>query len=54
MPTAPRQCGNVLPELHYPLPPGSEALHCRSCTVHFPHAVRQCIARVAVPAAPSQ
>ena len=29
-------------------------MHCRSCTVHCPWAVRQCIAGVALPAAPRQ
>ena len=41
-------------ELHYPLPPGSEAVHCRSCAAHCPQAVRQCIAGVALPTAPRQ
>ena len=36
------------------MPPGSEAVHCRSCTVHCPQAVRQCIAGVALPTAPGQ
>ena len=54
MPTAPRQWGSALQELHCPLPPGSEAVHCRSHTVHCPQAVRQCIAGVAMPTAPGQ
>ena len=29
-------------------------MHCRSCTVHCPQAVRQCIAGVALPTAPRQ
>ena len=41
-------------ELHCPLPPGSEAVHCRSSTAHCPQAVRQCIAGVALPTAPRQ
>ena len=46
MPAAPRRCGNALQEFHCPLPPGSEAVRCRSTTAHCPQAVRQCIARV--------
>ena len=30
LPTAPRRCGSALQELHCPLPPGSEAVCCRS------------------------
>ena len=52
MPTAPRQWGSALHELRCPLPPGSEAVHCRSCAAHCPQAVRRCIARVALPTAP--
>ena len=37
-----------------PLPPSSGAVRCRSSTAHCPQAVRQCIARVALPAAPRQ
>ena len=37
---------------HCPLPQGSEAVHCRSCTAHCPQQVRQCIAGVALPTAP--
>ena len=40
--------------MHCPLPPGNEAVHCRSCGVHCPQAVRQCIAGVALPTAPKQ
>ena len=36
LPTAPRQWGSVLQELHCPLPPGSGAVHCRSSTAHCP------------------
>ena len=36
MPTTPRLWGTALQELHCPLPPGSGAVHCRSCTVHCP------------------
>ena len=36
LPTAPGQCGSALQELHCPLPPGSVAVHCRSCTAHCP------------------
>ena len=35
-----------------PLPPGSEAVHCKSSTAHCPQLVRQCIAGVALSAAP--
>ena len=34
--------------------PGSEAVHCRSCTARCPQAVGQCIAGVALSAAPRQ
>ena len=51
VPTAPRQWGNALHELHYPLPPGSEALCCKSSTADCPPAVRQCIAGVPLPTA---
>ena len=54
LPTAPRQCGSGLQEWHCPLPPGSEAVHCRSCTAHCSQAVRQCIAGVALPTPPGQ
>ena len=54
LPTAPRQCGSVLQELHCPLTQGSEAVHYRGCTVRCPQAVRQCIARVPLPTAPGQ
>ena len=68
LPTAPRQWGSALQELHCPLPPGTEAVHCselhcplppgseavrcRNCTVPCPQAVRQCVAGVALPTAP--
>ena len=51
MPTVPRRCGSALQELHCPLPTGSEAVHHRSSIAHCPKAVRQCIARVALPSA---
>ena len=51
MPTAPKRCGRALQEFHCPLPPGSEVVHCRSCTTHCPQAVRQCIAGVPLPTA---
>ena len=51
MPAAPMQRGSALQELHYLLPPGSEALYCRVSTAHCPQAVRQCIAGVALPIA---
>ena len=34
------------------MPPGSEAVHCRSCTAHCPQAVRRCSAGVALSTAP--
>ena len=37
-----------------PLPPGSEAVHCRSCAAHCPQAVKRGIARVPLPTAPRQ
>ena len=46
LPTAPRQCGRALQELHSPLPLGSGAVQCRSCTAHCPQAVWQSIAGV--------
>ena len=52
MSTAPRQWGTALQELHCPPPPGSEAVHCRSCTARCPQAVGQCIAGVALSTAP--
>ena len=52
MPTTPRQWGGALQELHCPLPPGNEAVHCRSSAAHCPQAVRHCIAEVALPTAP--
>ena len=54
MPTAPRQCGSVLQEVHCPQPPGSEAVHCRRSTAHYPQAVRQCIEGGPLPTAPRQ
>ena len=50
-PTAPRQWGRALQELHCPLPQGSEAVHCKSSTAHCPQAVRQCVAGVPLPTA---
>ena len=41
-------------ELHCQLPPGSETVHCRSCTAYCPQAVGQCIAGVALSSAPRQ
>ena len=52
LPTAPGQWGSALQEIHWPLPPGSGAVHCRSPTAHCPWAVRQCVAGVALPTAP--
>ena len=54
MPTAHRQWGSALQEVHCPLPPGSEAVYGRSCTAHCPQAVRWCIANGALPTAPWQ
>ena len=54
MPPAPRHWGRALQEFHCPLPSGSEAVHCKSCTAYCPRAVRQCIAGVALPTAPRQ
>ena len=51
---APRRCGSVMQEFHYPLPSGSEAVYCRSSTAHCPEAVRQYVAGVALPIAPRQ
>ena len=39
MPTATRRWGNELQEFHCPLPPGREAVYCRSSTAHCPQAV---------------
>ena len=44
--TAHRQCGGALQQFHYPLPPGSVAVHYRSSTARRPQAVWQCIAKV--------
>ena len=33
MPTAPKQCGSALQELHCPLPLGSVAVHCTSTAI---------------------
>ena len=52
MPTSPNQCGSALQGFHRPLPLGSEALHCRSCTAHCLRLVRHCIARVPLSTAP--
>ena len=49
MPTAPRQWGSALKEVHCPLPPGSEAVCCRSYTAHCPQAVEQCIEGAPLP-----
>ena len=46
LPTAHRQCGSALQEFHCLLPPGSEAVHGRSCTAHCPKTLRQYIAGV--------
>ena len=35
LPPAPGRCGSALQKLHYLLPPGSEAVHCKSCTAHY-------------------
>ena len=53
-PHCPGAVGSALPKLHCPLPPGSEAVHCRSSTANCPRAVRQCIAEVALPTTPRQ
>ena len=37
-----------------PTTPGSEAVHCRRSTAHYPRAVRRCLAGVALPFAPRQ
>ena len=42
----------MLQELQCRLPPGSEAVYCRSCTSHYPPAVRQCVAGLALPGTP--
>ena len=36
------------------MPPGGEAVHCKSHTTWCLHAVRQCIAQVPLPTAPSE
>ena len=54
LPTGPRQSGIVLQELHRPLPPSSEAMRCRNCTIHCPLAVRQGVLEVALPVAPRE
>ena len=54
LPTAPRQWGSALQELHCPLPPSSGAVYCRRSTAHCPQAVRQCIAEAALSTAPRQ
>ena len=54
MPTAPRQSGSALQEFICPLPPGNEAVHCKSSTAHCPEVVRQCVAKVALPTASIQ
>ena len=52
LPTAPRQSGSALQDLHCLLPQGSGAVQCRSCAAHRPQAVPQCVAGVALPTAP--
>ena len=52
LPTAPRQCGSALRQLHCPLPLGRETMRCRSSTAHCLQAVRQCIAGVPLLTAP--
>ena len=54
MPTAPRQWGYLLQGFICPLPPGSEAVHCRRSTAPCPQAVEQRIAKVPLPTAPRQ
>ena len=51
LPTAPRQCGGALRELHCPVTACSGAVHCISCTVYCHRAVWQHIARVPRPTA---
>ena len=52
LPTAPRQSGSALQEFHCPLPQGSEAEHCRSCTAHWPQAVGSALQEVHCPLLP--
>ena len=54
MPSAPRQWGSALQELHCPLPASGEAVRCKSSTAHCPQALWQCIAGVAPPTASRQ
>ena len=53
-PTSPQALQDTPTTDRCPLPPGSEAAHCKSSTAHCPQAVRQCIAEVALPTAPGQ
>ena len=48
------QYGLALHKLHYPLPPGIVAVHCRSSVAHCPQALRECIAGVSLPAVPGK
>ena len=52
--TAPKLRGSALQEFNCPLHPDTEAVDCRHCTVHYPQAVRHCIARVPMPSASRQ
>ena len=45
---------HALHEFHCPPPPSGVAVHCKNCTAHFPQAVRQCVARIALPTAPGR
>ena len=54
MRTAPGQCGNALHEFNCPLPPGSLAVQCESCTANWPWAVRQCNVGFPLPTARRQ
>ena len=52
--TSPQALQDTPTTARKPLPPGSRAVHCRSCTAHCPQAMRQCIAEVPPPTAPGQ
>ena len=39
-------------EIHCPLPPDNEALHCKTGITHYPQALWQSTAAAAVPTAP--
>ena len=54
LPTAPRQWGSALKEVHCPLPPGSEAVCCERSTAHCSQAVEHCIEGGPLPTAPGQ